>query len=310
MYFYKLILYSTFILVTACNFNKNNKNKKINTINSEYIYINPGHYDLNNKNNLIDSKENRSVSITKGFWIKNSEITQMEWVNIMGENLSFFKNCGPSCPVENVSWYDAIVFLNKKSKIENFEECYDISDCEQKPTNICEVRTNEFLPCEYRWSCKKIHWRLNCNGYRLPTEAEWEIAALVEDSQTRFISSDQLKDIAIYCGNSDVLYKASDDCLDKQNNGPSHIKMKRPNSRGLYDTLGNVWEWTWDAYQENAPNGKDPVSSAQYHYKEDSRIIKGCGWNSSALECRVSHRTGMAPIFYFNWIGFRPVRSN
>ncbi|MCK6573451.1 formylglycine-generating enzyme family protein, partial [Myxococcota bacterium] len=112
------------------------------------------------------------VRITRGFYLKATEVTQGEWESVMGSNPSGFTDCGKTCPVENVSWNDAVSYLNKLSDREGLGRCYDASGA--------------FVG-------------LSCKGYRLPTEAEWEYAARAGTTGARHGDLDA---VAWYDGNS------------------------------------------------------------------------------------------------------------
>jgi formylglycine-generating enzyme required for sulfatase activity len=135
-----------------------------------------------------DEKQHR-VRITRGFYLKATEVTQGEWEAVMGSNPSSFKSCGKTCPVENVSWNDAVTYLNKLSDRERLPRCYDAS--------------GTFVG-------------LSCKGYRLPTEAEWEYAARAGTTGAVYAGTWDIKGknnapalgpIAWYGGNSGALVR-------------------------------------------------------------------------------------------------------
>jgi formylglycine-generating enzyme required for sulfatase activity len=208
-----------------------------------------------------DEKQHR-VRITRGFYLKATEVTQGEWEALMGSNPSYFKDCGKSCPVENVSWTDAVSYLNKLSDRERLPRCYDGND--------------RFVG-------------LSCKGYRLPTEAEWEYAARAGTTGARYGDVDA---VAWYDGNS---------------GSTTHpVGQKRPNAWGLYDMLGNVWEWTNDWYGDY-PGGtvSDPVGPAS----GESRVNRGGNWGLDAQVGRAADRGGYAADVRDDLLGFRPLRA-
>ena len=208
------------------------------------------------------------VDITHSFYMQTHEVTQGEWQALMGNNPSHFSSCGSDCPVENVTWYEALAYANALSDSEGLQECYVLLNCLGRPGNQME--------------CEDVSLNSDC-GYRLPTEAEWEYAAKA-GSRTAFYNGEQMPDdIAWYDANS--------------NRRTHPVGEKAPNSWGLYDMSGNVWEWCWDRYEERD------------RYEEGDRIGRGGSWLESAENVRSSLRGGGRPYDYDFNIGFRLVRS-
>ncbi len=241
-----------------------------------------------------DEKQHR-VRITRGFYLKATEVTQGEWEAVMGSNPSRFKNCGKTCPVESVSWTDAVSYLNKLSDRENLPRCYRAND--------------RFVG-------------LNCKGYRLPTEAEWEYAARAGTTGAVYAGTWQIKGknnapalgpIAWYGGNSGVSNAGAVGCgnwPEKQDAsstcGTHPVGQKRPNAWGLYDMLGNVWEWTNDWYRAYpAGTATDPVGPAS----GDHRVRRGGGWLDPAQLVRAADRNRGRDDYRLDNLGFRPARA-
>jgi sulfatase modifying factor 1 len=165
------------------------------------------------------------VTLTTDFWMADSEVTQRQWLGVMGSNPS--NNKGTDLPVEMVSWFDAVAYCNALSIKEKLPPCYQINGT-------------------------AVGWAdgLKCTGYRLPTEAEWEFAARNPET-TVYAGSDNIDAVAWYGTNS--------------GNTTHAVKTKTPNGRGLYDLSGNVWEWVWDWYLANyeALPSTDPMGPAE-----------------------------------------------
>ena len=210
-------------------------------------------------------KPAHKVTISKDFYLMENEVTQALYQRVMGENPSRFK--GANRPVETVIWYDAVKFCNKLSQMEGLDQCYTINGT------------------DVSWSNK------SCNGWRLPTEAEWEYAARGGQSY-KYSGSDNIDEVAWYYGNSGM---------------ETHpVGQKKPNGFGLYDMSGNVYEWVWDWYGGySSQSGTDLVGLSGGQY----RVLRGGGWNGSARYARVSTRDSSRPVYESSILGFRPGRT-
>jgi formylglycine-generating enzyme required for sulfatase activity len=205
----------------------------------------------------------------KSFYMGKYEVTQREWQAIMGNNPSYFK--GDNLPVENVSWFDAIEYCNKLS-------------------------IKEGLTPAYRGSGDNIICDWNANGYRLPTEAEWEFAAKggIKDLLTAAYSgSNSVDAVAWYDGNS--------------GRSTHTVGTKAANSLGIYDMSGNVWEWCWDWFGNYSSGSQaDPRGHSSGAY----RVIRGGGWSASAAYVSSANRDyGCTPSYRSHGLGFRLVRN-
>jgi len=217
------------------------------------------------------------------YYISKTEITQAEWQAVMGSNPSEFT--GANRPVDKVNWYQAIDYCNRRSLKENLKPCYTIQGS-NTPVS---------------WESGLISIDINADGYRLPTEAEWEYAAVGNDKNTsdRYSGSNNINEVAWYLSNS---------------SGSTHdVAQKNPNSLGICDMSGNVWEWCWDYYGGYSSNQQtNPLGPAE----GEGRCLRGGSWffpnndpNQAAALCTVVFRSWRRPAFTDNNIGFRVCRS-
>ncbi len=207
---------------------------------------------------------NEFTAEIKPFYLDKFPVTQDLYQKIMGEetNPSHFK--GGDRPVENVSWLDAAKFCNRLSDKVGLKRVYTIDGKDVTPD----------------WEA---------NGFRLPTEAEWEYACRAGTTGERYGEIDQ---IAWYKNNS--------------NGSTQGVGKKEPNPWGLYDMLGNVWEWCWDWYGDYP---KDNQKDWRGHEDGSKRIFRGGSWNHKVGRCRASYRSAYPPSFHVIRLGFRLARS-
>lgn len=213
------------------------------------------------------------VELTAPYLMFETEVTQAQWRVVVGNSPSFFKNCD-TCPVEQVSWWDAVAYANALSAREGLVGCYDLSGCG---------------PATNRNSCTSIERRPGCKGYRLPTEAEWEWAALAGMAEA--ISSEP-DSVGWYHGNA---------------SGKTHpVGSKAANAWGLRDMVGNVWEWCEDR-KEDYPPGLvvDPIGFS----RGDRRAIRGGSIRVDASALGAISRNLWPPEDWSGFQGFRLVRS-
>lgn len=224
-----------------------------------------------------------SVRISRPFYMSVTEITQAQWEQIMGTSPAYHQ--GASLPVESISWMDAVDFCNRLSIRSGFRPCYIIR--------------GDTVQCDW-----------TANGYRLPTEAEWEYAARA--GTTTDVYSGQLGNPYASCLGSDTLDPALDliawYCL---NSGmqPHPVGQKVPNAWGLYDMIGNVAEfvWDWDSGSSYAPGDTlDPQGPASGAL----RRARGGNYYTGARDNRAAARgISLAPTRTSFGIGIRLVRS-
>jgi len=235
----------------------------------EMVRLPGGRFTMGDENE-IDAPPHEVV--ISSFYIDKYLVTQEEYRRVMGKNPSRWK--ADKNPVEQVRWSDAVRYCNARSLLEGIQPCYDLNT----------------------WRCN-----FDANGYRLPTEAEWEYACRAGTKTAYFFGDDpsKLKDYAWF----------------EQNSGskPQPVGQKKPNPWGLYDMHGNVWEWCNDFYKvdyyQDSPeeNPKGPETG-------ETKVVRGGAWKFSDESCRSGYRYNEAPgyadvCFGYDIYGFRCVRN-
>ena len=239
----------------------------------------------------------KSVTISS-FYIGKYEVTQKEWVEVMGSNPSQFK--GDHLPVEMATWYECVEYCNKRSIKEGLKPYYNIDKNNKDPNNQNDAD-------DTKWT---VTINARANGYRLPTEAEWEYAA----------GGGQMSKNYTYSGSTNVdevawFWKNSGDTnltgfwywpvIEKNHDKTKPAGSKKPNELGLCDMSGNVREFCWDWYGDLETNGTDPKGSSS----GSLRVWKGGGWMGGDFCCELSFRAGYEQYNRAPDQGFRVCRG-
>lgn len=243
--------------------------------NIEMVYLPGGEFTMGSNRGHPEEAPAHKVRLS-GFLIDKFEVTQGMFAQVQLPNPSHWRE-SPRQPVERVRWRDAKQYCNERSLAESLKPCY-----------------NERTP---DWECD-----FAANGYRLPTEAEWEFAARTgADGPYDFGPPDKLRQHAWFAGNA------------SEKTHP--VGQKKPNRWGLHDLYGNVSEWCEDVYgpdyyqQSPAVDPRGPPSPG----KDVKRVLRGGSWKSSADMCRATVRRGEPSgnadaCFSTDYCGFRCVR--
>jgi formylglycine-generating enzyme len=228
-----------------------------------------------------DQKPVHQVKVNS-FAIGKYEVTQKEWKEIMGTNPCYFKG-DDQLPVEEVNWYDCIEFCNKKSLRDGLKPVYIFDKTKKDPENTYPEDLVQWL----------IEIDPTANGYRLPTEAEWEYAARggKKSKGYKFSGSNQVAEVAW--------------CTENSGNQTHPVGTKRPNELGLHDMSGNVWEWCWD-WADRYPGNQDQND----YYGKRGRILRGGSYGGfQEDDDRPSTRNADDADSWEAFFGFRLCRS-
>jgi formylglycine-generating enzyme required for sulfatase activity len=247
----------------------------------DLIFVQGGTFTMGSPAEELDriSDEIQHSVAVSGFYLAKSEVTQKEYRELRGGNPG--EHSGDDLPVESVTWFDAVRFCNARSEKEGLTPAYVING-------------------------ESVTWNRAANGYRLPTEAEWEYACRA-GTTTPFNTGRTITDKEANINNSYGYNKdASGRVIGGYRQKIIAVNSFSPNPWGLFDMHGNVGEWCWDWYGDyNASERIDPAGAVSGVY----RVVRGGGWNDFPKHARSAYRAATPPNEGMYNIGFRVARN-
>ena len=225
------------------------------------------------------------VTLTRNFWLMTTEITQQQFQAVMGYNPSNSFPLSQDRPVDSVNWHEMAAYTNALSVFEGLGECYECTGT--APDTIACLR-DEIYATAY-----------DCLGYRLPTEAEWEYAARGGTTTATYAGDLTATD----CTDTTLDPIAWFSCNSSGRTQP--VGTLAPNAYGLYDMLGNVWEWCHDWAVAYPGDEVDPTGAAS----GSGRVLRGGSWYNSARYVRAAVRYDGSPGYRIRYLGGRVSRS-
>ena len=224
--------------------------------------------------NFTDESPAHQVTVGS-FQISKFPVTQAEYLEIMGVNPSIHKD-QLNNPVDNVSWNNAVDYCNRRSIAEGLTPVYTING-------------------------NNVTWDKEANGYRLPTEAEWEYACRA-GTVTPFYSGSSMNDSGWNRENSFITLESG-----ARHRSTYPVGQKNPNEWGLFDMHGNVLEWCWDFFAPyTAAEKTDPSGPAT----GTRRVYRGGNFDFAPAQCRSAYRFGQHQNLRMFYTGFRVARNN
>ena len=272
----------------------NYRAKVIANYNPSFITIPEGSFTMGSPPGIGDTYERPAHSVSLNpFSMDKYEVTQESYRAVTGSTPPVGAGTGDNYPVYRVSWCSALKYCNLRSMQEGFMPVYSINSSTD-PADWGTVPTASNSPGLDDWYAAICNW--DANGYRLPTEAEWEYAARggTNDPDYIYSGSDTIDDVAWYTGNNSPI------------GGTKPVGGKAPNSFGLYDMSGNVQEWCWDwfgSYSSSSSTNPTGPSSGTY------RVMRGSSYYKPASDCRVTKRVNYIPRLFDTGTGFRVCRT-
>jgi formylglycine-generating enzyme required for sulfatase activity len=249
-----------------------------------------------------------AVTFTRNFWMDTTEVTQRAYQTLMHRTYAKYSDLdwvspygvGDNYPAYLLEWADAALYCNARSKAEGRDTVYVYTRISGHPGN--------------GGALENLTIQFTADGYRLPTEAEWEFACRAGTTTDFFwnknfdpypetsADTSEMSQNAVWLANSWNL------SADDSNFGTHPVAAKQPNALGLYDMSGNVSEWVNDWYEDYSSDPvTDPVTDPTGSESETYRFVRGGNWGNTAYYLRASCREFASPDYYIYFIGFRTV---
>lgn len=282
---------------------------------ANFALIPAGAFTMGDSLDGVGDAPARTVTLD-AFYMEKYEVTKAKWDDVRTWALSngysdLAEGAGKASnhPVQRVSWYDIAKWCNSRSQKEGLTPVYYTDDAQ---TAIYKTGNVDVANTQVKWSA---------NGYRLPTEAEWEKAARGGLSGNRFSWGDRIShSYANYCAATGFSYDDSAGSgYHPSSTGiapwTSPVGAFSANGYGIYDVAGNVWEWCWDWYGPYSAWNAPPYSAeSQINPRGITsgmyRVLRGGSWTNEAAAARVAVRHKFYSVFSFDYLGFRVARSS
>lgn len=304
-YFCAMFIAVAIMFFMACDDDSTNPEDVFTPLGMVLIETADISFDMGSDAGLFsDEQPVHTVTFSASFWIDTTEVTQADYDSLMSEAYTDYGTpewhdtygLGDNYPAYAVSWDDAILYCNARSVRDGLDTVYTYTSITGTPGNMCEL--------------EGVEADSTANGYRLPTEAQWEYACRGGVDNDFFWGQDfdpypstaddttEVDSYAYWYANA-WNYGSEDDEF-----GTHEVASKLANPYGLYDMAGNLYEWCYDFYGEYS---SDAVTDPSGPETGDYHCMRGGSWGSHCLHLRSANRTLYVPDYQYNFIGFRVV---
>ena len=251
----------------------------VNSLGMTMITVNPGQFVRRDRADFGGTEN--TVRLSRPYWVASTEVTRAQYEQFVTKNSETLRDeewtavdakisPEPTCPAQNVTWHLAIEFCNWLSRQENLSPCY-------------------------RRTATDVEWDATANGYRLPTEAEWEFACRAGSTEMFSFGNDQVL-LSRYAWIGDSVQERA-----------HPVGNLLPNGSGLFDIHGNVWEWCWDIFDRYSPGDQTDPRGAEI--RSGTRVIRGGGWIELTDRAASGYRDSELERNPHSAIGFRVARN-